>query len=98
MELLVHEMLATQIRALRERRGWSRLELSRRVGVSPPTITRYERLNYRGHSISILKKIASVFDVALVVQFISWGEFMKVVISDTGAVLSFNDDPMFKEG
>jgi transcriptional regulator with XRE-family HTH domain len=68
----IHTGLAFQIRALRDQRNWSQQELGEKMGRKPaqaqPGVSALER---PGHpfSLATLKKLASAFDVALVVRF-----------------------------
>ncbi len=72
-DLFVAEEIDTglpfQIRALRKDRGWSQRELAERVGMTQEGVSRLENLNYGRFTLATLKRLASVFDVALVVRF-----------------------------
>ena len=61
--------LPFQIRALRKDRGWSQRELAERVGITQEGISRLESLSYGRYTLTTLKRLASAFDVALVVRF-----------------------------
>lgn len=65
--------LAFQIKALREKVGLTQEELAESVGVKESTIIQLENPNYKCHSLETLKALAAVFDVALVVRFVSFG-------------------------
>lgn len=83
--------LARQIHAMRRDRGWSQKELARRVGVSQSRIAVLEQ--WCGNvSIHTLRRIASAFDVALIVRFASWGEFFLTLGDTSAAPLSFDQD------
>lgn len=80
--------LARQIYLMRRDRGWTQKELAARVGVSQARIAFLEQ--WCGNaSITTLKRIAVVFDVALIVRFISWGEFFLLLGTPAAAPLSF---------
>ena len=64
--------LATQIRAMREHRGWTQAELGRRIGVTQERVSELEDPSYGRYAIRTLRRIASVFGVGLVVRFASW--------------------------
>ena len=68
--------LAFQIRILRDQAGWSQEELARRVGMNQNAISRLENPTYGKATLTTLKRIASAFDVALVVRFVSFGQLI----------------------
>lgn len=61
--------LPFQIRALRNDRGWSQKELAERLAMTQEGVSRLESLNYGKFTLTTLKRLASAFDVALVVRF-----------------------------
>ncbi|MHB8890347.1 MAG: helix-turn-helix transcriptional regulator [Acidobacteriaceae bacterium] len=61
--------IAFQIRAMREQRNWAQAELGERSGKKQETISQLEGPDYGKHSLTTLKRLASAFDVALVVRF-----------------------------
>jgi transcriptional regulator with XRE-family HTH domain len=77
----VAKAVAFQIRAMRERAGWSQAELARRCGTSQNAISRLESPNYGRPSITTLKKIAGAFDVALVVRYATFSELVDWVVN-----------------
>ena len=104
----VAKAVAFQIRAMRDREGWSQAELARRCGTTQNQILRSASIthwleipppcgslsmlkgpynggflnggltspNYGKPSITTLKKIAGVFDVALVVRYVKFSELV----------------------
>jgi transcriptional regulator with XRE-family HTH domain len=92
----VDASLAFQIRALRQKNeDWSQAELARRLETSQNAVCRLESPNYGKASISTLKKVASVFDVALVVRFVRFSTLVNDVINlstESVVVDSFKDD------
>jgi len=68
--------LAFQIRALREKNGWTQGELGQRTGKAQETISQLESHDYGRFTLKTLKAIASAFDVALEVNLISFGELI----------------------
>lgn len=63
-----------QIRALREKRGWSQQDLAEAATLMQPRICAMEQAGYGSFTLSTLKKLAAAFDVGLVVRFASFGE------------------------
>ena len=86
-----------QIRALREQkqRGWKQNKLASLMGVSQAWISRIEDPNYSGYSIKTLLKLASVFDVALIVSFAPFSKLIKWELDlspESLQALSFEDE------
>lgn len=61
--------IATQIKVLREQRGWTQRELASKTGMEQSRISLLENINYDKWSIYTLKKFAETFDVTLNVSF-----------------------------
>ena len=88
-----------QIRALRKRKGWTQKELAEHVGMKQERISALENPNYSKFTLSTLKKLASAFDVALIVRFAPFGELAKWELELSPESLtppSFEEDPYFK--
>lgn len=49
--------------------GLTQRELAARIGTSPSVISRLERADYRGHSISVLTRIAHALGLTLRIEF-----------------------------
>jgi len=89
-----------QIRALREQRNETQAALSARTGMAQAWISRLENINYRGFSLKTLKKVASMFDVGLVIRFVPISQLVEWELNlsnDSLLVSSFGDEPYFKE-
>jgi len=94
--------LAFQIRALRDREDWSQEQLAEKVGMNQNAISRLENPSYGKATLTTLKRLAAVFDVALVVRFVPYGQLVDWVsstpridpgLSDTSLrVPSFSDE------
>lgn len=92
--------IATQIKVLREQRGWGQKELADRAGMMQPRISVMENVNYSSWSIKILKKLAEAFDLTLCVYFEGFGKRVGHILRFSRENLersSFPDDPYFKE-
>jgi transcriptional regulator with XRE-family HTH domain len=69
-EARINDGVAREIRELREKAGLTQRELAKRVGTSPSAICRLEDAGYGGHSLSMLKRIATVLDKRIEVHFV----------------------------
>jgi transcriptional regulator with XRE-family HTH domain len=89
-----------QIRALREQRSLTQKELADRAGVTQVWISRIENPNYSGFSIKTLLKLASAFDIGLIVRFVPISNLVKWELQlspESLQAVSFNEDPYFRE-
>lgn len=69
--------IATQIRLLREKEHWTQTELGQRTGnKEQSTISQLENPNYGRYALATLKRLATAFDVALVVRFVPFSELV----------------------
>ena len=71
MVRFMYALVAYQAVLLRQVRGWSREELSRRAGISVAAIRDVEQ-GRESMSIKALKAMAQAFDVGLEVRFEHW--------------------------
>jgi transcriptional regulator with XRE-family HTH domain len=91
-----------QIRALRLQKGreWTQKELADLAGMKQERISAIENPNYKNaFTLSTLLRIASAFDVALIVRFAPISELVKWELSLSPEKLeatSFDEDPYFK--
>jgi transcriptional regulator with XRE-family HTH domain len=67
--------IGSQIFAMREARDWSQEKLATEVGMAQPRISVLEG-GYDSYSLRTLKRIASAFDVAVVVRFVPFRELV----------------------
>jgi transcriptional regulator with XRE-family HTH domain len=65
-----------QIRTLRIQNQLSQEELATLLGTSQSTVARLENIDYGKYSVQTLVKLAKVFDVALVVEFAEFPDFL----------------------
>lgn len=68
--------VAFQIRSTRENRAWTQGELARAAGMSQNNFSRLEQPDYGKYTISSLKRIAEALDVALVVRFVPFSQYV----------------------
>ena len=69
----LNESIATQIKVLREQRGWTQEQLAEEAKMKQSRISVLENVNYEARSISTLKRLAEAFDLTLRVSFESFG-------------------------
>jgi transcriptional regulator with XRE-family HTH domain len=68
--------LAAQIAATRRARGWTQEELAKRADMAQSRIPLLEDPSYGNYTLKTLKRLASAFDVALIVKFAPFSEFI----------------------
>jgi transcriptional regulator with XRE-family HTH domain len=73
----ISNSVAAQIFALREARGWKQAEVAARAGMKQSRISDLEDPNYENYQTRTLLKLASAYDVGLVVRFVPFSELAK---------------------
>jgi transcriptional regulator with XRE-family HTH domain len=73
----VNTALAVQIRKIREHCKLTQKDLAEKLGKHQESVSQWENPDYGRYSITTLKELASTFDVALLVKFISFSELVK---------------------
>jgi transcriptional regulator with XRE-family HTH domain len=69
--------IAYQIRALRAQRGWSQKRLAEEMSKPQSVVSRLEDPDYGKVSLQTVLEGAAAFDVALLVQYVSFPEFLR---------------------
>lgn len=95
---LLYAHIALQIKTLRQQRGWSQTKLAQLAGKHQSQISEMESIDFSSWKISTLMKLAEAFDLALTVNFESFGTFLDESASlgrDALERPSFADDPAF---
>lgn len=64
--------LAHQIRAIRSQRGWTQLDLAKRLGTTQAAVSRLEDPSYGRLTLKTLMDLSRVFDTGLQVKFVSF--------------------------
>lgn len=91
--------VAFQIRTLRDQRNWNQTELAKRAKMYQERISVLENPSY-SPTLATLKKLASAFDVGLMVRFVPISKLVKYELnldSTTLEVPSFDQENYFKE-
>lgn len=70
------EGIAYQIRATRDKRGWTQERLAEETGMTQTNISRLESPEYGKYSITSLTRLAHAFDAGLVVRFVPFGQYV----------------------
>lgn len=73
----VRGSIAYQIRAVRHKLGLSQIALAKRTNKTQSVISRLESDEYGQMSLQTLLDVASGFEVALLVRFVSYPEFLR---------------------
>jgi transcriptional regulator with XRE-family HTH domain len=68
--------IAFQVQALRGREKWTQEQLAAKLGSNQNAVYRLENPNYGKQTITTLKKVAAVFDVALVVRLVPFSQLV----------------------
>jgi transcriptional regulator with XRE-family HTH domain len=90
-----------QIRALRDKKGWTQGELGAQLGMTQTNISRLESPGYGRLNITTLQRIAAAFDVGLIVRFVPFSELIGWVDKlspDAVAPKSFDEEIEMLEG
>ena len=88
VDAMIRTGIAFQIKALRKREPWSQKELGENVNTPQNVISRYENPDYGGFTLKTLQRLASAFDVALIVKFATFGELIRLTEDRSPEVLA----------
>jgi transcriptional regulator with XRE-family HTH domain len=94
VEARISTNIAAQVAKMRESRNWTQGELAQRTKMAQSRISLLENPDYEGITIATLKRLASAFDVALMVRFISYEDWLDWATnqSDDLNVPSFSEE------
>ena len=76
VESNLNKVISHQIRATRERLGWSQERLAAEANMNQNAISRLESSDYGRPTITTLKRLAATFDVGLIVRFVPFSEMV----------------------
>jgi len=82
MATVIRRSIAFQIRANRDSRGWTQAKLADMAGTRQSVIARYENPEGGEISVDALNRIARAFDMALIIRFTSFSEWVKAYSGD----------------
>ena len=91
--------VASQIRALRDQRKWKQTDLAKKAKMHQVRISELENPSH-SPTLATLKKIATAFDVALMVRFVPFSDLVKWKLSMSSESLeaqSFSEETFFIE-
>lgn len=91
--------VASQIRTIREQRGFTQEELAALIGTKQTGVSRIESVNYSGWSVTTLKKIAFALGCRLQISLETFGSLLEGNASFSREALQrqdFSDDPAFR--
>ena len=71
--------LPMQLRAMRESRGWNQKYVAAKMDTKQPRFSLMEKPGYGNFSLNTLKKLASIFNVGLIVSFVPFSEMIDFV-------------------
>jgi transcriptional regulator with XRE-family HTH domain len=77
MSARVAAAVGGQIANIREKRGWTQGKLARRARMKQSRISLLEKADYESFSFTTLKRIAAAFDLAVIIQFVSFRDFLR---------------------
>lgn len=96
LERSVRESIAAQVKALRHQHGLSMEAFAERAGIHYSTVVRLENPHTTSPNVIVgtLLKIASAFDVALMIKFVAWSRFLQetFIILPTGTLEYFTQE------
>lgn len=78
VDAMINTGIAFQVRALRKREALSQKDFGEKLGTSQNVVSRYENPDYGRFSLKTLQRLASAFDVALVVKFAPFSELRRL--------------------
>jgi len=90
----IRHLLAMQLRSMREARELSQIDVGNNADMKQSAIARLEDPTYSSMTLSTLKRLAKAFDVALIVRFAPFSEFISWTAQIDEPQLS---PPSFKE-
>lgn len=94
IESHINKGLAFQLRATRDKLGWSQERLAEEVGMNQNAISRLESPDYGKPTLTTLKRLAAALDVGLVVRFVPLSEMVDWVSGTPRTIYGLNADAL----
>jgi len=91
----LHVEIAEEVFSLRKAAGLSQKQLAEMIGTSQSVISRIEDADYDGHSLSLLRRIASALGKKLLVKFCSEEQKTRLQAIATSSEAKFSLSPVF---
>ena len=91
----IYSRLPLKIQKMREQQGWTQEQFGEKAGMAQAWVSNIESPNYGKFTIATLLRIASVYDVALVVDFVPFSRLLKDTINlsqESFEVSSFGEE------
>ena len=88
VDSMIHIGIAFQIKALRKRQNLTQRQLGERIGGPQNIVSRYENAKYAGFTIKTLQRLATAFDVALIVKFATFDELDELMQNRSQEILA----------
>jgi transcriptional regulator with XRE-family HTH domain len=98
-DTVTNAFVATQIKSLREERGFSQEQLATLIGTQQSGVSRLEKADYSAWKVETLRKLAKALGVRLRIRFEEFGTLRDEITGfDDRNLLPrrFEDDPAFK--
>lgn len=85
LESQVHGWISHQFRALRISMGLTQKEMAQKIGKPQSVVSRLENDDYGKVSVQTLLDVAKAIDIALLVQFVSYPDFLTRMLDKSSA-------------
>lgn len=97
-ESFLNHRLTTQIRVIRDQRGWTQKDLAKRIGKHQPGLSRIEDSQYGKWNAATLREVAAALDTWLDVRLESYGKLPEEALAVSPEALqrpTFAEDQVF---
>jgi transcriptional regulator with XRE-family HTH domain len=97
VESHVAKTIAFQTQSMRAKKGWTQQELAKRLGSNQNAVYRLENPYYGKQTITTLRKVASEFDVALMVRFVPFSQLIDWVTGNPHLIPGLSEESLVIE-